>query len=142
MHRIDHINKEGTTKNEEKRNIKYSYMALGDTCSFMGACLRCLTLVDTNVLVFVLCCSVQGRLKAFVLFLRYVDTEAFGAWFVPSCAEEKQVRRTKTSWLLVCLGSHMAINSRADDTATVAMTASPRRAPPQQSCSPRYSPVP
>ena len=37
-----------------KRNIKYSYMAGSRqqhlTCSFMRACLCCLTLVDTDVL--------------------------------------------------------------------------------------------
>ena len=52
------------------------------TCSFMPACLRCRTLVDTKVLLCVLCCSVQGRLKAVLMCLRYVDTMAFGAWFV------------------------------------------------------------
>ena len=48
----------------------------------MPACLRCRTLVDTKVLLYVLCCSVQGRLKAVLLCLRYVDTMAFGDWFV------------------------------------------------------------
>ena len=51
-------------------------------CSFMPTCLRCRTLVDMKVLLYVLCCSVQGRLKAFLLCLRYVDNMAFGAWFV------------------------------------------------------------
>ena len=40
----------------------------------MPACLRCRTLVDTKILLYVLCCSVQGRLKAVLLCLRYADT--------------------------------------------------------------------
>ena len=71
-------------------------MALGNTwltCSFMPACLRCRTLVDTKVLRYVLCCSVHGRMKAVLLCLRYVDTVAFGTWFVPSwCAQKKKSR--------------------------------------------------
>ena len=48
-----------------KRNIKYSYMAGSRqqhlTCSFMRACLRCLTLGDTNVLQYVCtCCCYYG----------------------------------------------------------------------------------
>ena len=62
------------------------------TCSFMPTCLRCRTLVDTNVLLYVLCCSVQGRLKVAV---RTVDTApvAFGAWFV--CAQKKRKFKNK-----------------------------------------------
>ena len=42
-------------------------------------------LVDTNVLMYVLCCSVQGRFQAVLLCLRYADTVvAIGDWFVPS----------------------------------------------------------
>ena len=64
------------------------------TCSFMPACLRCRTLVDTKVLRYVLCCSVHGRMKAVLLCLRYVDTVAFGTWFVPSWySDEKQVQK-------------------------------------------------
>ena len=59
---------------------------------------RCRTLVDTNVLLllYVLRCSVQGRLQAVLLCLRYVDTVAIGAWFVPSwCAQKNQVQKRK-----------------------------------------------
>ena len=78
------------------------------TCPFMPACLRCRILVDTKVLMCVLCCSVQGRLKAVLLCLRYVDTMAFGAWLVPSwcSAEEKQVKKKS---FVVCLCSLEAI---------------------------------
>ena len=69
----------------------------------MPARLRCRTLVDTNVLLYVLCCSVQGQFKAVLLYLRYVDTavgfRSFACAFVV-CAEEEQVQKTKTSWLL------------------------------------------
>ena len=63
-------------------------------CSFMPAYLRCRALVNTNVLLllYVLCCSVQGRLQAVLLCLRYVDTAvvALATWFVPSwCAPKK-----------------------------------------------------
>ena len=59
----------------KKSNIKYSYNGSRQhmACSFMPACLRCRTLVDTIVLLYELCCSVQGRLKAVLLCLRYVD---------------------------------------------------------------------
>ena len=83
-------------------------MALGNTwltCSFMPACLRCRTLVDTKVLRYVLCCSVHSRLKADLLFLPAVGryyTLAFGAWFVPSwCTQKKKSRfKNKTSWFV------------------------------------------
>ena len=72
-------------------------------CSFMPACLRCRTLVDTNVLrvpLYELCCSVQGRLKAVFLCLRYVDIVAFGAWFVPAwCAQKKSRSEPKLGYL-------------------------------------------
>ena len=61
----------------------------------MPACLRCRTLVDTNVLPYELCCAVQGRLKAVLLCLRYVDTVAFGAWFVPAWCAQKRSRLKK-----------------------------------------------
>ena len=51
----------------------------------------------------------QGRLKAVLLCLRYVDTAvAFGAWFSASvvCVEEKQVHKQK---LRGCLCSSEAI---------------------------------
>ena len=99
-------------------------------CSFRPACLRCRTLVDTKVLLYVLCCSVQGRLKAVLLCLRYVDTMAFGAWVVllgVHKKKKKHVQKQKLRCLLfVFLGGHIA--SRA-----VALP--PRRAPPPQSCS-------
>ena len=102
----------GVLKHQRKtkeRNMKictckfeYSYLAHGSsqqhlTCSFMPACLRCRTLVDTKVLLYVLCCSVQGRLKAVLLCLRYVDSVAFGARCVLSwyAQEKKRVKKTK-----------------------------------------------
>ena len=72
------------------------------TCSFMPACLRCRTLVDTKVLLYVLCCSVQGRLKAVLLCLRYVDTMAFGAWFVLLGVQKKKSRFENKSFV-VCV---------------------------------------
>ena len=73
----------------------------------MPACLRCRTLVYTKVLLYVLCCSVQGRLKAVLLRLRYVDSMAFGALVCASwCSEEeKQVQKQN----LRCLCSLEAI---------------------------------
>ena len=100
------INKDGTTKNEGgKKHII-------NTCTWLSAtpdwlfhacsviCLYCLTLVGTDVLLYVCRCSMQGRLKAdLLLFLRYVDTVAFGAWFVPSYGvrRRKAGSKTKTS---------------------------------------------
>ena len=72
--------------------------ALGKLNLLLSACMRCRTLVDTNVLLYILCCSVQGRLQAILLGLRYVDTAAvaIGAWFVPSwCAQKKKGSKTK-----------------------------------------------
>ena len=87
----------------------------------MPACLRCRTLVDTKVLLctwYVLCCSVQGRLKAVLLCLRYVDTRLseFVLWFL--VFRRKAGSKTKAS-LFVFLGGHIAIISRADDTASI-----------------------
>ena len=116
------IAKEKTTFKEEKINIKYL------ACSFIHACLRCRTLVDTNVLLYELCCFVQGRLKAVLLCLRYLDTVVFGAWFVPAwCAQKKSRFENQNCVVIRSYGK-----------------LSPRRPPPLQSCSPRgwYSPVP
>ena len=74
------------------------------TCSFMPACLRCRTLVDTKVLLctkYVLCCYGFRSL-------------ACASW----CSEEEKQVQThflKVS-LFVFLGGHIA--SRADDTAS------------------------
>ena len=126
------------------RNFFYSYLAHGScqqylTCSFMPACLRCRTLVDTKVLLYVLCCSVQGRLKAALLCLRYVDTMAFGACFVLLGVEKKK-SRFKNKSFVACFCSLEAILL----AELIQLALSPRRAPPQQSCSPRgwYSPAP
>ena len=52
--------------------------------------------------------AVQGRWKAVLLCLRYVDNVAFGAWFVPSwCAQKKS--RFKHQKLRGCLCSSEAI---------------------------------
>ena len=68
--------------------------ALGKLNLLLSACMRCRTLVDTNVLLYVLCSSVQGRRQALLLCFRYVDTAAIGAWAVPSwCAQKKQVQK-------------------------------------------------
>ena len=70
----------------------------------MLASLRCRTLVDTNVLLLhELCRSMQGRLKAVRLCLRYVDTVALGAWFVPAwCAQKKKSRFENQNFVVVC----------------------------------------
>ena len=87
----------------------------------MPACLRCRTLVDTNVLLHVLICSIQGRLKAVPLRLRYVDTAvAFRASFVVSAEEEKQVQKQK---LRGCLCSSEVI-WLAELTMRLALTVS------------------
>ena len=93
--------------------MKYSYMTGSRqhlACSFMPTCVRCRTLVDTNVMLYVLCCSVQGRLKAVLLCLGFVDTVAFGAWFVSSwCAQKKrQVRLKNKTPLCLCSPETMA----------------------------------
>ena len=59
----------------------------------------------------------QGQLKAILLCLRYVDSVAFGAWFVPSWCTKKQVQ--KQNFVVVFLGGHMA--SRADTALTVSL---------------------
>ena len=102
-------------------------------------CLRCRTLVDTSVLLlYVLCCPVQGRLKAVLLCLGYVDNVPFGARFVPSWCAQKNKKQVQKQKLRGCLRSSEAkiMASRLDDTASFD-SVSPRRAPSQQSCSPR-----
>ena len=71
----------------------------------MLASLRCRTLVDTNVLLLhELCRSMQGRLKAVRLCLRYVDTVALGAWFVPAwCAQKKKSRFENQNFVILLL---------------------------------------
>ena len=104
---------------------KYSCVARQHLpCSFMPACLRCRTVVDTNVL-YVLWCSVQGLLKAVLLCLRYVDTAvAFVGWFraflVVCTEEETQVQKLKLSG---CLCSLEAIRP-AELTIQLALTVS------------------
>ena len=110
----------GVLKHQRKtkeRNMKictckfeYSYLAHGSsqqhlTCSFMPACLRCRTLVDTKVLLYWnVLFSVRGRLKAVLLYmcLRYVDTMAFGAWFVLLGVQKKKSRFKHKSFV-VCV---------------------------------------
>ena len=56
----------------------------------------------------VLCCSVQGRLKAVLLCLRYVDTMAFGAWFVLLGVQKKSRFKNESCVILfVFLGGHI-----------------------------------
>ena len=66
----------------------------------MPACLRCRTLVDTNVLLHVLCCSVQGQLKVILLCLLYVYRyccfrSLVRAFFVLCAEEENQILKQK-----------------------------------------------
>ena len=85
----------------------------------MPACLRCRTLVDTNVLrvpLYELCCSVQGRLKAVFLCLRYVDIVAFGAWFVPAWCAQKKSRFENKKIEVVCVPP--AHGNQSDDSAS------------------------
>ena len=107
-------------------SVKYSCIALGNTWL---------------ALYFAALCRAVRRLKAVVLCLRYVDNVALGAWFVPSWCAQKKSRFKNKNFVIVFLGGHMA--SGVDDTASF-NSASLRRAPLQQSCSPRgwYSPVP
>ena len=87
-----------------------------------------------------LCCSVQGRLKAVLLCLRYVlryygfRSLVCASW----CSGEKLVQKQK----LRCLCSLEAMLLVAELMIQLAL--SPRRAPPQELFSPRswYSPVP
>ena len=61
------------------------------------------------MLLYALCCSVQGRLKAVLLCLRYVDTAAvaFGGWFVPSwCAQKKQAQKQN---VVVCVPRRLCL---------------------------------
>ena len=112
------------------------------TSSFMPACLRCRTLVDTKVLLlYVLCCSVEGRLKPVLLCLRYVDTMDFGTWFVLLGVQKKK-SRFKNESFVVRLCSLEAI--LLAELIQLKNSFAPRRAPRLQSCSPRgwSSPVP
>ena len=45
---------------------------------------------------YVLCCSAHGRVQAVLLCLRYLDTVAIGAWFVPSPRGVRRRFKTKT----------------------------------------------
>ena len=84
----------------------------------MPACLRCRNLVDTKVLVYVLCCSaapIEGC-SAVLAVCRYYGFRSlvYASW----CSEKgKTGSKTKAS-LFVFLGGHIARNSRADDTAS------------------------
>ena len=147
-----YINKEKTTKKFSSvfQKIKYSHMPLSATLdllfSCLLACLRCHTLVDTNVLPYELCWS-AGPIERCSAVLTIREWKCCGfRWavgaFVVYAAEEKQVQKRKTSGLFVFLGGHN-MGSRADDTASFD-SVSRKRAPPQQSCLPRvwYVPVP
>ena len=65
------------------------------TCSFMRACVRCLTLVDTNVLLLyaLYCSDVQGRLKAVLLFL----LRSLVCAFVVCAEDERQIQNESCS---------------------------------------------
>ena len=90
-------------RKREKRNEKIEYSYLARLSNTWPACLRCRTLVDTIVLLHVLCWSVQGRLKAVMLCLRYVDTMAFGAWFVLLGVQKKKSRFKNKSFVVFSL---------------------------------------
>ena len=94
----------------------------------MHACLRCRTLVDTNILLY-LCCSAQGRLKVFLLCLRYLDTVL---WLSKLCfclrrGVCRRIRFENKNFAIVCvfLGGHGS-QSWYNSFDGV----SPRRAPP------------
>ena len=111
-------------------------------CSFMPACLRCRTLVDTNVILYELCCSVRGRLKAFLLCVRYVGTRLWLSELglcLRGFAQKKKSRFENKHFVVVCVPWRPYCNQ-----SWWYSKLSPRRAPPLLSCSPRgwYSPVP
>ena len=112
------------------------------TCSFMPACLSCRTLVDTKVLLYVctllLCAGPIEGWSAVLAVRRYYM--AFGAWFVILGVQKKK-SRFKNESFVVCLCSLEAVLLAE---LMIQLALSPRRAPTQQSCSPRgwYSPVP
>ena len=93
------IDNEETTFEEDKKEHKYSYNGSRQhlACSFMPACLRCRSLVDTSVLLYELCCSVQGRFEGCCSLVLVVDTVTSGAWFVPAlCAQKRNwLKKTK-----------------------------------------------
>ena len=65
------------------------------TCSCLLAYVVALS-TRTYCCMYFVCCSVQGRLQTVLLCLRvrYVDTVAIGAWFVPTwCAQKNQVQK-------------------------------------------------
>ena len=68
----------------------------------MPACLGCRTLVDTNVLLYVVCCPVRGRLKVVRLSLRYVERVAFRAWFVRSYVRRIKAGSKTKNFVVVC----------------------------------------
>ena len=96
--------KEETTFKKEKKKHKILVQWLSATLGLLfHACLRCRTLVDTNVLLlYELFCSVQGRLKAVLLCLGHVDTVAFEAWFVPAWCAQKKGRFENQNFVVVC----------------------------------------
>ena len=85
----------------------------------MPACLRCCTLVDSKVLLYLVCtlllCAgpIEGG-SAVLALRRYYGFRSLvcASW----CLEEKQVHKRKRLFLFVLLGGHIA--SRADDTAS------------------------
>ena len=95
------MNKEGTTEKEGKYKHKYSCIALSNTWLALSCLLACVVaLWSTQTYCcyeYVLCCSVQGRLNAVLLCLRYVDTVVVGAWFVSSWrVQKKDTLKNKT----------------------------------------------
>ena len=136
------INKYFEVRNKKERGKKTN-----NTRSYIHACSLCLLALlhsgrhertTTTTVCSLLPCAGPTTV---LLWLRYVDiTVAFGAWFVPSWfaqKKKKQVQKTKASWL--CSSELVA-----ELMIQLALTVSPRRAPSQQSCSPRgwCSPVP
>ena len=93
----------------------------------------------TTVCTLLLCAGpIEGCFAVLAARRYYSGFRILVCAFVVCAEEKKQVKKTKTSSLFVFLGA-----SRADDTSSFD-SVSPRRAPPQKSCSPRgwYSPVP
>ena len=87
---------------------------------------------------YVLCCSLQGRLKAALLCLRYIDTSLVCASW---CSEkEKQVQKEKLRCLMF-LGGHI-IASRGDDTANNCIVSKKSTSPAVMAPRGWYSPMP
>ena len=80
--------------------------ALGNTWLSLSVCLLALSHSsrhERTTVLYVLCCSVHGRLKAVLLRLQYVDTAVFGTWFVPSwLAQKKKSRLNNNFFEAVC----------------------------------------